>query len=45
LNKNQIVVTLYVSEKEGNDETGKGTEAAPFKTVFRALTVDEVRIN
>lgn len=28
---------IYTSEKTGNDETGNGTEAAPFKTVLQAL--------
>lgn len=28
---------IYTSEKTGNDETGTGTEAAPFKTILRAM--------
>jgi asparaginyl-tRNA synthetase len=28
---------VYTSEKKGNDESGDGTEAAPFKTVLQAL--------
>ncbi|XP_029566385.1 asparagine--tRNA ligase, cytoplasmic [Salmo trutta] len=29
---------LYVSDKEGNDQDGEGTEQKPFKTSLRALT-------
>uniref|UniRef100_A0A674AE72 Asparaginyl-tRNA synthetase 1 n=1 Tax=Salmo trutta TaxID=8032 RepID=A0A674AE72_SALTR len=29
---------LYVSDKEGNDQDGDGTEQKPFKTSLRALT-------
>ncbi|CDQ90243.1 unnamed protein product [Oncorhynchus mykiss] len=29
---------LYVSDKEGNDQDGDGTEQKPFKTALRALT-------
>uniref|UniRef100_A0A8C7FNS2 Asparagine--tRNA ligase, cytoplasmic n=1 Tax=Oncorhynchus kisutch TaxID=8019 RepID=A0A8C7FNS2_ONCKI len=29
---------LYVSDKEGNDQDGDGTERKPFKTSLRALT-------
>jgi len=28
---------LYTSEQNGNDETGDGTEAKPYKTVLRAM--------
>uniref|UniRef100_G1NCD4 Asparaginyl-tRNA synthetase 1 n=1 Tax=Meleagris gallopavo TaxID=9103 RepID=G1NCD4_MELGA len=28
---------LYVSEREGNDSTGDGTQKKPFKTVLKAL--------
>ena len=28
---------LYTSEKNGNDESGDGTEAKPYKTVLRAM--------
>lgn len=28
---------IYTSEKTGNDETGQGTESAPFKTVLQAM--------
>ncbi|XP_076231819.1 asparagine--tRNA ligase [Calliopsis andreniformis] len=28
---------IYTSQKNGNDETGKGTELNPFKTVLRAM--------
>lgn len=28
---------IYTSEKNGNDESGKGTESAPFKTVLQAM--------
>ena len=26
---------LYTSEKKGNDESGNGTEAKPFKTILQ----------
>lgn len=29
--------SIYTSDKTGSDDSGKGTEAAPFKTVFQAL--------
>lgn len=28
---------IYTSDKTGSDETGTGTEAAPFKTILRAM--------
>ena len=28
---------LYVSEKEGSDESGDGTEKSPFKTILQAM--------
>lgn len=28
---------MYTSEKRGNDETGTGAKAAPFKTILRAM--------
>lgn len=28
---------IYTSEKNGNDETGDGTEAKPYKTVLQAM--------
>lgn len=28
---------IYTSEKHGNDETGDGTEARPYKTAMQAL--------
>lgn len=28
---------IYTSEKNGSDENGKGTESAPFKTIFQAM--------
>ena len=34
---------VYVSEREGNDETGDGTEQRPFKTVPRAFKEGDVR--
>ncbi|XP_043214306.1 asparagine--tRNA ligase, cytoplasmic-like isoform X2 [Amphibalanus amphitrite] len=30
-------IEIYTSEKNGSDETGKGTAEAPFKTVLRAM--------
>lgn len=30
-------VVIYTSEKNGNDETGDGSEAKPFKTVLKAM--------
>ncbi|XP_077988398.1 asparagine--tRNA ligase, cytoplasmic-like [Glandiceps talaboti] len=30
-------IVLYVSETKGNDDTGDGTEAKPFKTVLQAM--------
>jgi hypothetical protein len=35
---------VYVSEREGSDEHGDGTEAKPFKTVPRALKEGDVRV-
>ncbi|NWQ98048.1 SYNC protein, partial [Burhinus bistriatus] len=32
-----ITEELYVSEREGNDSTGDGTQKKPFKTVLKAL--------
>nr|XP_013807049.1 PREDICTED: asparagine--tRNA ligase, cytoplasmic-like [Apteryx mantelli mantelli] len=32
-----VVEELYVSEQEGNDSTGDGTQKKPFKTVLKAL--------
>ena len=29
--------SVYTSEKKGNDETGKGTEDSPFKTILAAM--------
>ena len=34
---------VFVSEREGNDETGDGTEQRPFKTVPRAFKEGDVR--
>jgi len=34
---------VFVSEREGNDETGDGSEAKPFKTVIRAFREADVR--
>lgn len=28
---------IYTSQKIGNDETGNGTESAPFKTILKAM--------
>ncbi|XP_058117103.1 asparagine--tRNA ligase, cytoplasmic [Anopheles ziemanni] len=35
--ENLTLSELYTSEKRGNDETGKGTEQEPFKTILRAM--------
>lgn len=41
--KNDAIILLkfsaviYTSEKHGNDETGDGSEAKPFKTVLKAM--------
>ncbi|KAI9007919.1 hypothetical protein CLU79DRAFT_840389 [Phycomyces nitens] len=35
--KLSLTDTMYVNEITGSDDTGKGTEAAPFKTVLKAL--------
>lgn len=31
------VDAIYTSDKSGNDETGNGSEAAPYKTILRAM--------
>lgn len=31
------VDAIYTSDKDGNDETGNGTEATPYKTILRAM--------
>ncbi|KAK7874340.1 hypothetical protein R5R35_007812 [Gryllus longicercus] len=35
--ENLAIGEIYTSEKEGNDDTGDGTEARPFKTVLQAM--------
>ncbi|XP_053670979.1 asparagine--tRNA ligase, cytoplasmic isoform X1 [Anopheles nili] len=35
--ENLTLSELYTSEKRGNDETGKGTDQEPFKTILRAM--------
>ncbi|XP_052902722.1 asparagine--tRNA ligase, cytoplasmic [Anopheles moucheti] len=35
--ENLTLSELYTSEKQGNDETGKGTSEDPFKTILRAM--------
>lgn len=35
--KDMCLKELYISEKEGSDESGDGTEAKPFKTVLKAM--------
>lgn len=32
-----ILQDIYTSDKNGNDETGDGTESNPFKTILRAM--------
>lgn len=32
-----IHTAIYTSESRGNDETGNGTEANPFKTILKAM--------
>ena len=34
------MATLYVDETAGSDETGKGTEAAPYQTLAFAVFTD-----
>jgi asparaginyl-tRNA synthetase len=37
LEKVDLTGAIYTSEKTGSDETGNGTESAPFKTVIKAM--------
>ena len=32
-----LLAAIYTSQKIGNDETGNGTESAPFKTILQAM--------
>ncbi|XP_055919075.1 asparagine--tRNA ligase, cytoplasmic [Eupeodes corollae] len=35
--KNLTLEAIYTSEKNGNDETGKGTQENPFKSILQAM--------
>ncbi|XP_035699077.1 asparagine--tRNA ligase, cytoplasmic-like [Branchiostoma floridae] len=35
--QNMTIGELYTSEKEGNDDSGDGTQGKPFKTVLQAI--------